>query len=81
MAWNIFGFKIEKNKKEDLTSLQNFTTPEEFDGAYVTEGAGVYGTFVDSMGSQKNDNALIAQYRAMALYPEVDTAIDEITKP
>jgi len=79
MAWNIFGFKIEKNKKEDLTSLQNFTTPEEFDGAYVTEGAGVYGTFVDFMGSQKNDNALIAQYRAMALYPEVDTAIDEIT--
>ena len=31
------------------------------------------------MGSIKDDQALIAQYRAMALFPEVDTAIDEIS--
>jgi len=79
MGLNLFGFEISKKKQEDILPLQNFTTPEEFDGAYVTEGAGVYGTFVDFMGSQKNDNALIAQYRAMALFPECDTAIDEIT--
>jgi len=79
MGLNLFGFEISKKKQEDIIPLQNFTTPEEFDGAYITEGAGVYGTFVDFMGSQKNDNALIAQYRAMALFPECDTAIDEIT--
>ena len=78
MGIKLFGFEIGKEKKE-LSSLQNFATPEEFDGSYVTEGAGVYGTFVDFMGSMKTENALIAQYRAMALFPEVDTAIDEIT--
>lgn len=79
MAWNLFGFSIGREKKEDTKNLQNFTTPEEFDGAYTLEGAGVYGTFIDFMGSAKDDNAIIAQYRAMALYPEVDTAIDEIS--
>ena len=78
MPIKLFGFEIGKEKKE-ISNLQNFTTPEEFDGSYVTEGAGVYGTFVDFMGSLKTENAIIAQYRAMALFPECDTAIDEIT--
>jgi len=79
MAINLFGFKFGKDEKADKQNLQNFTPPEEFDGAYTLEGSGVYGTFIDFMGSAKDEHATIAQYRAMALYPEVDTAIDEIT--
>ena len=78
MGIKLFGFEIGREKK-DVASLQNFATPEEFDGSYITEGAGVYGTFVDFMGSMRTENALISQYRSMALFPEVDTAIDEIT--
>jgi hypothetical protein len=79
MAYKLFGFTIRSKDEEDKLPLQNFTTPEEFDGAYTVEGAGVYGTFIDFMGSVKDDQALIAQYRAMSLFPEVDTAIDEIS--
>jgi hypothetical protein len=79
MAYKLFGFTIRGKGEEEQLSLQNFTTPEEFDGSYTVEGAGVYGTFIDFMGSLKDEQALIAQYRAMALFPEVDTAIDEIT--
>jgi len=79
MELKLFGFKLSRDNKEEQAALQTFTPPEEFDGAYTVEGAGVYGTFVDFMGSMKDENASIAQYRAMSLFPEVDTAIDEIT--
>jgi len=79
MDFKLFGFRLIKDTKEDQVNLQNFTPPEEFDGAYTLEGSGVYGTFIDFMGSAKDEQATISQYRAMALYPEVDTAIDEIT--
>lgn len=79
MDFKLFGFRLIKDTKEDQANLQNFTPPEEFDGAYTLEGSGVYGTFIDFMGSAKDEQATISQYRAMALYPEVDTAIDEIT--
>jgi hypothetical protein len=79
MAYKLFGFTVRSKDEEDKLSLQNFATPEEFDGAYTVEGAGVYGTFIDFMGSVKDEQALMAQYRAMSLFPEVDTAIDEIT--
>ena len=79
MAYKLFGFTVRSKDEEDKLSLQNFATPEEFDGAYTVEGAGVYGTFIDFMGSLKDEQALMAQYRAMSLFPEVDTAIDEIT--
>jgi hypothetical protein len=79
MDLKLFGFRLIKDTKEDQANLQNFTPPEEFDGAYTLEGSGVYGTFIDFMGSAKDEQATISQYRAMALYPEVDTAIDEIT--
>ena len=39
MGLNLFGFEISKKKQEDIIPLQNFTTPEEFDGAYTVEGA------------------------------------------
>jgi len=79
MEIKLFGFKLSRDNKEEQEALQTFTPPEEFDGAYTVEGAGVYGTFVDFMGSMKDENASISQYRAMSLFPEVDTAIDEIT--
>ena len=79
MAYKLFGFTVRSKEEEDKLPLQNFATPEEFDGAYTVEGAGVYGTFIDFMGSLKDEQALMSQYRAMSLFPEVDTAIDEIT--
>ena len=42
MAYKLFGFTVRSKDEEDKLSLQNFATPEEFDGAYTVEGAGVY---------------------------------------
>ena len=38
----------------------------------------MFGTFADFSGNARDENQLIAHYRSMALYPEVDSAIEDI---
>mgnify|MGYP003124627146 CR=1 FL=1 len=42
------------------------------------ETGGILGTYVDFTGAIRDENALIQQYRGIALYPEVDNAIEDI---
>jgi hypothetical protein len=70
----LFGFKI--NKKEGLGG-QSPISPNQ-DDAVTTVAGGYFGTYVDVEGTTRNEFELIQRYRAMALHPECDTAIDEI---
>ena len=83
MAVNLFGFTIgrtpdgqavEPVKDSEKTAI----IPDEYDGSYQFETGGILGTYVDFSGAVRDENALIQQYRGIALYPEVDNAIEDI---
>ena len=85
MPIDLFGFTIGRNGKmspqptsgSDLKA-ESFVGPDEYDGTFTLDGGGVVGQYVDFNGSLKTENDLIARYRGMAVYPEVDLAIDDI---
>jgi len=79
MEFEIFGFTIGKKKQEDVKASQDIITPDSYDGSYILETGGVFGTFVDFSGAVRDENQMIQHYRSMALYPEVDAAIEDIT--
>ena len=70
----LFGFEI-KRKQEDPIS---FTPKVTDDGAAIVAEGGAYGTYVDLDGSIRTEAELVNKYREMALYPEVDQAIEDI---
>lgn len=87
MPINFFGFEITSKKEREEREQQNllaFTAPEEQEEAVDVSpiggygGGGQYGIAIDIDGSIKDDNQLITMYRTMAVYPEVDYAIDDI---
>ena len=84
MPLDIFGFSIGKKKPQELISPQqaketkSFVEPDSYDGTYTLETGGVFGTLVDFQGGVRSENALIAQYRTSAMFPEVDQAVEDI---
>lgn len=77
MNFEIFGFQIKK-KEEQLKSI---VAPASDDGSVVlsSSAAAYYTQVVDMDTSIKNENDLIRRYREIALHPECDAAIEEIT--
>jgi hypothetical protein len=82
---DIFGFSFGKKKTSDeLEGVEapraqpSFVSPEDYDGTYVIETGGVMSSYFDFGGSLIEENTLIQQYRSMALYPEVDKAIQDV---
>lgn len=80
---DIFGLQLGR-KRADGTSETSppqpqVIPPDKVDGAYVIETGGIQGTLVDFSGSVRDENQLIQQYRSMAIYSEVEKAIDDIT--
>ena len=85
MPIDIFGFSIGKKKPTDpigqpieKTNQPSFVAPDSYDGTYTIESGGVFGTMMDFTGSVRDENQLIGQFRNMALFPEVDQAIEDI---
>jgi len=81
MPVNLFGLTIgKKNPVEPQGSdkEQSFVAPDSYDGTYTLETGGVFGTLVDFSGSIRDENALIQKYRSLAMFPEVDQAIEDI---
>jgi hypothetical protein len=85
MALDIFGFSIGKKAPTDQTGQsidskneKSFVAPDEYDGTFTIEAGGVFGTAIDFAGSVRDENQLIAQFRNMAMFPEVDQAIEDI---
>ena len=88
MAFEIFGYKITKNKKEEAKAAHEFVptpvTPSNNDGSTIVSVgnsammSGYYQYNFDIDGVVRNDAQMISQYRACASYPDVDTAIEAI---
>lgn len=88
MAFEIFGYKITKNKKEQQELAKQFVptpvTPSNNDGSTIVSVgnsalmSGYYQYNFDIDGTARSDAQMISQYRACASYPDVDTAIEAI---
>jgi len=73
----LFGFSIEDNEKTP-PSVVSPIPPSNQDGSEHYVSSGFFGSYVDIEGVYRNENDLIRRYRSMALYPEVDSAIEDI---
>ena len=70
----LFGFEIRRKNSDPVSFAPKVTD----DGAAIVAEGGAYGTYVDLDGSIRTEAELVNKYREMALYPEVDQAIDDI---
>lgn len=85
MAFDLFGFSFGKqtNTVGDTGGVggkiqPSFVSPDNYDGTFVMESGGLLSSYFDFGGTLVEENSLIGQYRSMALYPEVDKAIQDI---
>ena len=79
MAFEIFGFKIERKRQgAPDANVPVFTMPENDDGSMMVSGAGAYGTSLDLDGQYKSEIELILKYREMAQTSDCEIAIDNI---
>ena len=79
MAFEIFGFKIERKSQErPNTNVPAFTHPENEDGAMMVSGAGAYGSYMDMEGQFKSEIDLIMKYREMSQVSDCEIAVDNI---
>jgi hypothetical protein len=82
---NLYGFLFGK-KQDDKNSTDgnavetqsSFVPPDTYDGTVTVESGGFFSTVYDFGGSIRDENTQLSQYRSMALYPEVDMAIEDI---
>lgn len=73
----LFGFSIEDNEKPS-PGIVSPVPPSKDDGSEHYVSSGFFGSYVDIEGTYKTENDLIRRYRSMALYPECDSAIEDI---
>ena len=73
----LFGFSIENTEKTP-PGVVSPVPPNKNDGNESYISSGFFGSYVDIEGVYKNENDLIRRYRSMALYPECDSAIEDI---
>ena len=82
MPINIFGFTISRNQTPLESGVNDIVAPDSYDGSYQMDSGSIYGGFMSSYadfsGSVKSEQEFIKRYRSMALYPEVDMAIEDI---
>ena len=73
----LFGFSIEDTDKTP-PGVVSPVPPNKNDGNESYISSGFFGSYVDIEGVYRNENELIRRYRSMALYPECDSAIEDI---
>ena len=75
----IFGFDVKRTEEETNLPV-SFAEPSNDDGAITVGNAlgGFYNTILDMEGSAKTESELITKYRAMAMQPEINQAVDDI---
>jgi hypothetical protein len=85
MAFELFGFSFGKKQNdplqatlEDQKTNASFVPPDDYDGSVVVDAGGFLSTVFDFGSHYRDENALVQHYRSMALYPEVDLAIEDI---
>lgn len=76
---DLFGFEIKrKSEDKEQDKVVSFVPPSNDDGALSIASGGVYGTYVDLDGSVRTEAELVTKYRAMAMDPMIDLAIQDI---
>jgi hypothetical protein len=81
MAIELFGFRIGGNDdvaEKQAIQVPSFAPPPNNDGAMEVAPGGAYGTYVDLEGTAKNEAELVTRYREMSMYPECESAIDDV---
>ena len=74
----LFGFSIEDNEKTP-PGVVSPIPPTNNDGSEAFASSGFFGSYnLDIEGLYRNETDLIRRYRTMALYPECDSAIEDI---
>ena len=74
----LFGFSIEDSEKTPAGAVSPIP-PSNQDGSENFASSGFFGSYnIDIEGLYKNETDLIRRYRQMALYPECDSAIEDI---
>ena len=74
----LFGFSIEDTEKTP-PGLVSPVPPNNQDGSEHYVSSGFFGGgYVDIEGIYKTENDLLRRYRQMSLYPECDSAIEDI---
>jgi hypothetical protein len=78
----LFGFEIKRAKDtlEDPDRRPSIVPATDDDGAgYVTASGSHYGQYLNVDDDSKDNHQLILKYRGVAIHPEVDAAIEDIT--
>ena len=80
-SFKLFGFEIKRAESDDPTKKPSIVPARDDDGAgYVTAAGTHYGQYVNIDGDDSKDNyQMIMRYRGVAVHPEVDAAIEDIT--
>jgi hypothetical protein len=74
----LFGFSIE-DKEKTPPGVVSPIPPTNNDGSEAFASSGFFGSYnLDIEGLYRNETDLIRRYRTMALYPECDSAIEDI---
>ncbi len=74
----LFGFSIQKAKKDQGLSGKTFTDPTPDDGAIEVAGGGFFSSVLDTDGRERSDIDLIRRYRDISMQSECDAAIEDI---
>ena len=79
MAFEIFGFKIERKSEEQPNArVPAFALPENEDGSMMVAGGGAYGSYLNMEGAYKSEVDLIFKYREMSALSDCEIAIENI---
>ena len=79
MAFEIFGFKIERKSEErPNANVPAFALPENEDGSIMFAGGGAYGSYLNMEGEYKNEVELIYKYREMSSLSDCEVAIENV---
>ena len=73
----LFGFSIEDTEKTPAGVVSPIPPNRQDESEYYVS-SGFYGSYVDIEGVYKTENDLLRRYRQMSLYPECDSAIEDI---
>ena len=83
MPIELFGFQIGKKKRNNSSASSSikatsFVPPDKDEGASFIDGGGYFGAFIDFDAKAKTDKEFIGKYREMSLYPEVESAVEDV---
>ena len=86
MAFELFGWTLSRSgekiaprlQQDEVTTNASFAPPDLEDGAMPISSGVYFSSYMDFDGGIKSTADMIRKYREMALYPEVEMAIDDI---